>query len=505
MLLRFARLLIFPVVVFFFLSAASVYGKDEAWTSVSSNNFYLAGDAGEAENRAAAHRLEEFRQVFSQIFPGLKLELPGVPTNVIVFKTSDSYRPFKPRRLDGTADEAIAGYFQAGTGANYITLSAPEASKERYGTIIHEYVHFLMSINFNKDEIPAWLNEGLAEYFETVQVSGGRTVSIGDLREDHLKLLRRSDFIPLSKFFGMDNPSVHGGGDAKRSLFYAQSWALIHCLSQKLGKTGGNGFDNILTLINGTTNPETAVREAFGQTDGEFEKMLREFVIRPAASATSFSLPRTIDIGVVTVKPVTAAESNAYLADLLYYSNRDAEAAEYARKSLALDSRHAIAHGTQGLILMRQEKFAEAKKHLEIAAGIENSNAFVVFNYAYSMIRGAMNLKSEVSGFDDKVKRAIQTALRRGIKLSPDFAESYRLLAFVQFAEDENLDEAAALVKKANGLDPANGEHDLLLAQIYLRQEKYSDAHAVAERLESLSPDGRIRSDARDVIAAVQE
>ena len=170
--LKFARLIILPLIVLYFLSAASVYGKDGVWTSVSSNNFFLAGDAGEAEIRAAAYRLEEFRQVFGQMFPGLKLEIPGVPTNVIVFKDAAGYRPFKPKCADGTADDAVAGYFQAGIGANYITLSLPEASAERFGTIFHEYVHFVMNLNFGSDEIPAWLNEGLAEYFETMQVSG---------------------------------------------------------------------------------------------------------------------------------------------------------------------------------------------------------------------------------------------------------------------------------------------------------------------------------------------
>lgn len=503
--LKFARLIILPLIVLYFLSAASVYGKDGVWTSVRSNNFFLAGDAGEAEIRAAAYRLEEFRQVFGQMFPGLKLEIPGVPTNVIVFKDAAGYRPFKPKRADGTADDAVAGYFQAGIGANYITLSLPEASAERFGTIFHEYVHFVMNLNFGSDEIPAWLNEGLAEYFETMQVSGGRTVSIGGLREDHLKLLRRSELLQLSDLFAMDNSSVHGGGDTKRSLFYAQSWALLHFLAQKPGETGSQKFDIILSLIKGTENPETAVRTAFGKTNAEFEKVLRAFITQPPASVTTFTLSRPIDIGIVAVKPVTAAESNAHLADLLYYSNRDAEAADYVRKSLAIDPKLPTAHGTLGLILMRQEKYAQAKKHLEIAARTETANAFVVFNYAYSMIREAMNEKSEISGFDGNAKRVIESELRRAVKLNPEFAESYRLLAFVNFVQSENLDEAAALVKKAAGLDPANGEHSLLLAQIYLLQEKYNEARDAAERLESLSPDIRIRNDARDVIAAVRE
>ena len=114
----------------------------EPWTQVRTKNFFLIGDAGELEIRRAGARLEQFRETFRQLFPQMKLE-GGIKTNVVVFKNEASYTPFKPKKADGSIDTAIAGYFQPGEDVNYITLSVGDRSTP-YGTIFHEYVHFLL-------------------------------------------------------------------------------------------------------------------------------------------------------------------------------------------------------------------------------------------------------------------------------------------------------------------------------------------------------------------------
>ena len=91
------------------------------WTRVNSKNFTLIGNTSEKEIRQVANRLEQFRAVFSLLFPTIKLSSP-VPTTVIVFKNNGSYKPFK-------VNPNITGYFQPGEDVNYITLtSEPEGS-----------------------------------------------------------------------------------------------------------------------------------------------------------------------------------------------------------------------------------------------------------------------------------------------------------------------------------------------------------------------------------------
>jgi len=87
---------------------------------------------------------------------------------------------------------------------------------------------------------------------------------------------------------------------------------------------------------------------------------------------------------------------------------------------------------------------------------------------------------------DDSVKE-MRKALQRTIELSPNFAEAYRLLGFINLVKNENLDESVALLKQAMTLLPGNHDFPLLLGQIYLRQEKYD---LVKQTLEPLTREG---------------
>ena len=92
----------------------TVLAKD-TWVSVRTKNFFMMGNAGEKDIRRVGLKLEQFREVFTRLFPNMKFNTP-VPTTVVVFKSDTSYGPFKPRAN-------TAGYFQAGPDVNYITLT----------------------------------------------------------------------------------------------------------------------------------------------------------------------------------------------------------------------------------------------------------------------------------------------------------------------------------------------------------------------------------------------
>src|SRR3712207_5969768 len=102
------------------LLAAQAAAAKDTWTSVRSQNFLLVGNASEKEIRQVATRLEQFRHVFTRLFPKVNFNTP-VPTTVVVFKSDSAYKPFKPV-VDGKVSE-VAGYFQSGEDVNYITLT----------------------------------------------------------------------------------------------------------------------------------------------------------------------------------------------------------------------------------------------------------------------------------------------------------------------------------------------------------------------------------------------
>ena len=79
------------------------------------------------------------------------------------------------------------------------------------------------------------------------------------------------------------------------------------------------------------------------------------------------------------------------------------------------------------------------------------------------------------------------------------------MLAFVLMIENTDLDEAISTLKKGLSYNPGNQHSSLLMAQIYLRQEKFAEAHALAERLSKTADDEGVRHAAEQVSSTVTQ
>jgi hypothetical protein len=189
----------------------------DVWTSVRSRNFLIVGNASEIEMREVATRLEQFREAFSRLFIFNNMA-SHVPTTVVLFKNDSSYEPFKPL-FKGRPTQQVAGFFQSGRDANYITLSAERLGEAPYHTIFHEYVHLM--IDNNMRGVPAWFNEGVAEYYSTFEVSdGGRRATLGRSIANHVMLLQRSrPLLPLRTLLAVDHSSPYYNESDKKGMF----------------------------------------------------------------------------------------------------------------------------------------------------------------------------------------------------------------------------------------------------------------------------------------------
>ena len=499
---RFIYLTLFCVYLTAF--AGQSFAKD-TWINVRSKNFNLIGNAGEKEIRAVAAKLEQFRETFRLLFPKVKFDAP-VQTNVVVFKSASSYKPFKPKRADGKINENVAGYFQAGEDLNYITLSTEGGKEDTYGTIFHEYTHFLLNTNLGRSEIPPWFNEGLAEFYQTFKIEDDQKVTLGDIQPNHLYLLQQTKLIPLKTFFEIDNYSLHQNGNHSRSIFYAQAWALIHYLNQANEGKNRDGLDKFLNLVLNKTEPEKAFQEAFQTDFATMEKALKKYVeqSRYMTSIYTFKNKLTFETEMKTV-PLSESEANAYLGDLLYHTHEYADAEVYLQNALALDADSTMANTAYGLVKMRQRKFNEAKKYLEKAVASDGRNHFAQYNYAYVLSREDMNESGLVMGFAPEKADLMRRSLQKAIEIKPDFAESYRLLAFVNLVNNENLDDSINLLRKGISLQPGNQDYALLIAQIYMRQEKFAEAKGIAEKLAKTASEQYMRANAESIMRTIGE
>ena len=166
--------------------------------------------------------------------------------------------------------------------------------------IIHEATHLLMSqkLDSARSQVPAWLSEGIAMYFEIDNKHRNRTAEIRYLQ----KKLR-----PLSSMQSVP------GKSADIRLFYAHSQGIVGYLIDKGGK------EKILRLIeqiDSGTKPDVAVINVYGKTIDELDKSWqatlnpsfeRRLLVDPGTFWTSLILG-TVFLFAVIVSAITWAK-----------------------------------------------------------------------------------------------------------------------------------------------------------------------------------------------------
>ncbi len=484
------------------IAAFSVAGSAQReWTEVRSKNFYLIGDASEKEIRKVATKLEQFRESFRIIFTKTNLN-SSVPTNVVVFRNDSAYRPYKPKRGDGKIDNFVAGYFQPGEDVNYITLAVGGSDDDAYGIIFHEYVHFIMNTNFGKSNVPAWFNEGLAEYYQTFEIEKDQIVKLGRLQNGHLQLLNTTKMMPLETLFSMSNQSLAQNGNHSRSIFYAQSWALVHFLVQT-GKVDGLG--KFLSDYAKGIKPEVAIQNAFQLTYAEMEKQLRRYVSQRSFQYQALTLKEKLEFDKdMKVATLSEGQRRAFLGDLLYRIDRSDDAEEYLLASLTAEPDNVMANTSLGMLKLRQRKFDEAKQFLERAVRSGKDNYLAHYRLAYLISRSNQDEFGYARDMCREDSVRIRELLAKAIALRPDFTESYELLAFVSLVTNDQLDSAISHLRTALKYQPGNQRYAVRIAEILMRQDKFEEAKSIAEKLAATTDDPGVRSQAEGVLSSLR-
>jgi len=476
-------------------AAASVPAQAaDSWLRIESRNFQLVGNADEASLQRVAMRLEQFRGVFTELFPQMKFTSP-IPTRVVVFRDKPTFDRFKPV-------EWAAGYFQPGEEVNYIVLSAEGGESGNFQTIFHEYTHFLIDNSIGRAKAPPWLNEGLAEYYEKFSIENDRLVTLGAPHEGNLQLLRRSQLIPFDVFLATDYYTLHKQSKESAQLFYAQSWALLHYLLQDDARRAR--FDRFIdSLIRGRTAKE-AFEQAFETDFAAVEGELRKYVAQKNLTATVVPLREKLVVDAdLRTFAVSAAEAKAFQGDLLFRTKRLDEAEKLLTEALALDADLGLANTALGLVKMRQNKFAEAKIYLEKAIRGDTPNYLAFFSYALAISRESMTEFGFASNFSFEDAEKIRASLRRAIGLNPDFAESYNLLTFVNVIRNEEIEESIVMINKALSIAPGNQWYAIRLAELYMRQENFAQARALAQRVLQTAADDRLKVYAENSVRTI--
>jgi tetratricopeptide (TPR) repeat protein len=398
----------------------------------------------------------------------------------------------------------VAGYFQSGRDVNYITLTTETMAEDPYRTIFHEYVHLLVNNTMGRAGVPPWFNEGLAEYYSTFEIQDARKATLGKPISNHIHFLRSTKLWPLKTLFSVDYHSLERNKHEARGVFYAQSWALVHYLIQGDDGKRKDELGKFLEMLVAGTPVETAFRDTFQMDYATLEKQLKSYIQRETYRINIATFTKKLEFdSEMTVSPLTEAQGQAYLGDLLYHTQRGADAITRLNQALTLDPNLGMAHASLGMVLMEQKQFDQAKEHLAKAVATGSADYLSHYYYAFVLSREGMDQNNFVSSYPAEIMQTMRDHLQRAIVLKADFAESYHLLGFISLVNSEDLDKAAELIQKAIALSPGSEEYLFVLAQIYLRQENNLGAKRVLEPLAATSSDPRIRVSAENFLKSI--
>ena len=488
------------------LSRLAVAKDEPKWIEIHSAHFSVLTDAGDKRGREVALRMEQMRAVFGQLLLKEKLKMP-VPITVIALKSDKQYGMVAPAK-----QSMAGGFYVPGPDRVYIVLNLFEADPWR--AVAHPLAHYLL--NYNYPPAQGWFDEGLAEYFGSIQI--GRQVEIGgdpelapEWHEDIFDELRRDPNTPKSLTQLVSSPvwlsmvdlftMKHDGSGAREgthnTLYYAQSWMVVHYLVNKNKMPeAGTYFDLVL---NQKVPVEKAMVQAFDMSPEQMEEAVKTYfkslsglgialdqTKKPVAYPVDiqqpdhFALPFDADDIGMAVSPVKDEEARAVIGDVMARVPEHRDQALHDLQQLTADPKdNEVARRGLAWDDIRQKRFDAAADELEKATELNPRDPWIWYYRSALKYQKAQATRQEMPGLANMMQD-----LRAVTDWYPEFADAYNMLGMAR-VEGGGINSALEAQRQAIALAPRNVEYQFNLGQIYVAGKKWDLAREVFTRLKA--------------------
>ena len=348
-----------------------------AWSILRAPAITVLGDVPAHDLRDVAGEMEQFRSLVRTFFGQADGRSPE-PLVVVVFRNDDEMSAFEPvYRGRATKD---AGYFLDSDDVKYIVLSFAEYTRDA-GVVNHEYAHLLLA-NASRRSLPVWLDEGLADYFGLFQLrNNGTQAEVGRPVVDYLRLLRRAPLVPLSEVLATTARSSMYNEGGRRTMFYAEAWALTHYLMVQL-PDGPSRVNRYVQLLADGQSEAAALQTAFGMDAAALEREFRHYLTRPVFQSRVVPVDapaaaERMDDG----EPLAGSELDGWLGDLQIRLRRWPEARERLEKAVAADPKAARPLAELALVDFADSEPERAWDEFARAAALGADDFFVQYLY----------------------------------------------------------------------------------------------------------------------------
>jgi tetratricopeptide (TPR) repeat protein len=444
--------------------AVPVRSADEAWVKVQTPHFLVLSNGSQTDAREVATNFEQVHAVFAEIFPKLRTEA-SAETIVLAVKDERTFVELVP--AEKKIAQNIGGQFFKGWEKDYVLVRLDVRGEGRV-VVYHEYIHKLLHLNFTR--LPTWLDEGLAEFFGNTEVRKDQAL-IG-IPSPRVGVLRSRAPLPLQTLLSV-RPNL--GDASEASMFYAEAWCLTHFLMVGQGTSGIDRMNSYLASLQKGADAQKAFEEAFGDPK-QIENQLLGYVSHFAFSALVMKSPPKIDAEAFQSTAMTAAETNARLAEVHMRFGEPDVAATQLSAALSADPQSALAHENMAFLNFRQGRDGDAKNEFDKAVTLDPHSFLAAYYQAMLAYHGKTDADSLTK---------LDAAMQHVLDLNPRFAPAVVVRSQILVLQ-QKLQAAFDTAVQAQRLEPDRAGYLTNMAAILLLGRNYPEAikiaDAVAER-----------------------
>ena len=489
--LRFVFLTFFSLA--FFIAAPVMAGSDvdQNWVEVRSTHFTVATNAGEKEARRVGDQFEEIRLMFQNGLPGLRVD-PAQPIVIVVAKNESTMKVFLPEAWAIKGHVHPAGIYQEGEDKHYVLMEADAQGENPFHTLYHEYTHALLHLNFK--DLPLWLDEGLAEFFGNSTL-GDKESKTGTIDEGHLYILSQNKLLPVETLLEVDHNSPHYNEANRASVFYAESWALVHYLMLDPDARQKQLLTKFLNAWSKSGNQVQAAREAFGDLK-QFNRVLEDYARQSRFHYGLIKAPQSLGDTNHEVRKLSLAEALTLRGDFFAHNNQPDQAKPVLDQAVQLEPTLAAVHEALGYLQYRQQNLEAADKEMEKAIELGTTSFVAPYYRGMFLLQRNLTLESGQEAVSD---------LQKATQINPQFAPAYEGLAQAFALRPATQKQAIDADIKAVQLDPYRPSYLSNLAHLLLNNDRFADARVLAQKLHASAKSPEEMQMANDFQAEVEQ
>jgi Flp pilus assembly protein TadD len=372
------------------------------WINVSTTHFTMFTSNGERRAKDALLHFEQVRTFFQKATKIVPKDHEIV--QVVAFQSEKEYTPY---RLNAGA----TAYYHRSQSQDFIVMGDIEV--EHYTVAVHEYTHLVLEhAGLNP---PAWLNEGLAELYSTLQPKGEKTV-VGTPIAGRYQTLQGRSWVDLPTLFRVDARSPYYNEPEKMEIFYAESWLLTHMLA--LSDNYRPHFGEFLGAVTSGVSSEEAFRKIYGKDLTAVNTDLHSYFGQTTVKGALYPINLTKSNETTQVATADDLDLRLTLAQLLIGTERTEQAiTSLARLSAEYKESPKVEEVLMDLSFRRSD-MAGAQSHCMRAFELGSQNAQMLYNCA---------ALSSNAGSDPK---KVTDILNRLLTIQPSNRDGRMLLGF---------------------------------------------------------------------------